>query len=139
MYITMTSITRQSLRSSGLQAAIVLKNNDHTIKQIEKILSTLDIEQVEKQILTKDSHNLKLDKVLFEKKGSSNGRKFQYSSWKKIKNEKTFIRSYSNKSSSSNKCHFPANPKIRKRNEWSKFKSFNAIISIFKGADHLFL
>ena len=53
-------------------AAIVLKNNDHTIKQIEKILSTLDIEQVEKQILTKDSHNLKLDKVLFEKKDKIN-------------------------------------------------------------------
>ncbi len=53
-------------------AAIVLKNNDHTIKQIEKILSTLDIEQVEKQILTKDSHNLKLDKVLFEEKDKIN-------------------------------------------------------------------
>ena len=53
-------------------AAIVLKNNDHTIKQIEKILSTLDIDQVEQQILTKDSKNLKLDKVLFEEKDKIN-------------------------------------------------------------------
>ena len=53
-------------------AAIVLKNNDHTIKQIEKILSTLDIDQVEEQILTKDSKNLKIDKVLFEKKDKIN-------------------------------------------------------------------
>ena len=53
-------------------AAIVLKNNDHTIKQIEKILSTLDIDQVEQQILAKDSKNLKLDKVLFEEKDKIN-------------------------------------------------------------------
>ena len=53
-------------------AAIVLKNNDHTIKQIEKILSTLDIDQVEEQILAKDSKNLKIDKVLFEKKDKIN-------------------------------------------------------------------
>ena len=53
-------------------AAIVLKNNDHTIKQIEKILSTLDIDQVEQQILTKDSKNLKLNKVLFEEKDKIN-------------------------------------------------------------------
>ena len=53
-------------------AAIVLKNNDHTIKQIEKILSTLDIDQVEEQILAKDSTNLKIDKVLFEKKDKIN-------------------------------------------------------------------
>ena len=53
-------------------AAIVLKNNDHTIKQIEKILSTLDIDQVENQILTKERKNLKLDKVLFEEKDKIN-------------------------------------------------------------------
>ena len=53
-------------------AAIVLKNNDHTIKQIEKILSTLDIDQVEEQILAKDSKNLKIDKVLFEKQDKIN-------------------------------------------------------------------
>ena len=53
-------------------AAIVLKNNDHTIKQIEKILSTLDIDQVEEQILAKDSTNLKIDKVLFEKQDKIN-------------------------------------------------------------------
>ncbi len=53
-------------------AAIVLKNNGHTIKQIEKILSTLDIDQVEQQILTKDSKNLKLEKVLFEEKDKIN-------------------------------------------------------------------
>ncbi len=53
-------------------AAIVLKNNDHTIKQIEKILSTLDIDQVEEQILTKDSKNLKLNKMLFEEKDKIN-------------------------------------------------------------------
>ena len=53
-------------------AAIVLKNNDHTIKQIEKILSTLDIDQVEKQILTEDSKKLKLVKVLFEEKDKIN-------------------------------------------------------------------
>ena len=53
-------------------AAIVLKNNDHTIKQIEKILSTLDIDQVEEQILAKDSKNHKIDKVLFEKKDKIN-------------------------------------------------------------------
>ena len=53
-------------------AAIVLKNNDHTIKQIEKILSTLDIDQVENQILTKERKSLKLDKVLFEEKDKIN-------------------------------------------------------------------
>ena len=53
-------------------AAIVLKNNDHTIKQIEKILSTLDIDQVEEQILTKDSKNLKLNKMLFEEQDKIN-------------------------------------------------------------------
>ena len=42
------------------------------IKQIEKILSTLDIDQVEEQILAKDSTNLKIDKVLFEKKDKIN-------------------------------------------------------------------
>ena len=49
-------------------AAIVLKNSDYTIKQIEKILSTLDIDEVENQILTTDSKNLKFNKVLFEEK-----------------------------------------------------------------------
>ena len=37
-----------------------------------KILSTLDIDQVEEQILAKDSKNLKIDKVLFEKKDKIN-------------------------------------------------------------------
>ena len=49
-------------------AAIVLKNSDYTIKQIEKILSTLDIDEVENQILKTDSKNLKFNKVLFEEK-----------------------------------------------------------------------
>lgn len=53
-------------------AAIVLKNNGHTIKQIEKILSTLDIDQVVNQILTNDTKNVKLNKVLFEEKDKIN-------------------------------------------------------------------
>ena len=53
-------------------AAIVLKNSDYTIKQIEKILSTLDTDEVENQILTTDSKNLKFNKVLFEEKDKIN-------------------------------------------------------------------
>lgn len=53
-------------------AAIFLKNNDYTIKQIEKMLSTLDIDQVEEQILRKNNKNLDKNKVLFEEKDKIN-------------------------------------------------------------------
>ena len=50
-----------------------------------------------------------------------------YSFRKKIKNEKTFIRSHSNKSRSSNQRYISTNTKIRKRNKRNKFFKNNAI------------
>jgi len=53
-------------------AAIYLKNNGSTIKQIEKILSTLELEEIEKQILINDNKKDKLSNVLFNEKEKIN-------------------------------------------------------------------
>ena len=53
-------------------AAIYLKNNGSTIKQIEKILSTLELEEIEKQILINDNKEDKLSNILFNEKEKIN-------------------------------------------------------------------
>ncbi len=109
-------------------AAIVLKNNGHTIKQIEKILSTLDIDQVENQILTKDSNNLKYNKVLFEEKDKIN----LSSELKKLgREEGKVLRSQWLKFAITKWCHV----EIRK-NKLSGLKEneINTIISAFENS-----
>ena len=53
-------------------AAIYLKNNGSTIKQIEKILSTLELEEIEKQILINDNKEDKISNILFNEKEKIN-------------------------------------------------------------------
>ena len=109
-------------------AAIVLKNNDHTIKQIEKILSTLDIDQVEKQILTEDSKKLKLVKVLFEEKDKIN----LSSELKKLgREEGKVLRSQWLKFAITKWCHV----EIRKNKlKGLKDNEINTIISAFESS-----